>query len=86
MIHPPLERLTPRETEILHQMAQGLSNKEIAFALSLSGETVKTHVAKVLAKLGAANRSHAAVLALKRGIVRLDELKLIQSREVCGND
>jgi DNA-binding NarL/FixJ family response regulator len=83
---PPLEHLTVRETEVLRQLAQGLSNKEIASALSLSGETVKTHVAKVLAKLRAANRSQAAVLALKSGIVRLDELELIRSREVCGND
>ncbi len=81
-----IDHLTARETEVLRHMAQGLSNKEIACALSVSGETVKTHVANILAKLRAANRSQAAMLALKRGIVRLDELQFIQPREMSGND
>jgi two-component system, NarL family, response regulator LiaR len=74
--------LTTRETEVLQQLTQGLSNKEIACALSISNETVKTHVANILAKLGAASRSHAAVLALKSGMVALDSLTVMRSREV----
>lgn len=69
----PREELTPRETEVLRRLAQGLSNKEIAEALSISEETVKTHVSNVLAKLEAENRAQAIVQALKRGLVSLEE-------------
>ncbi len=67
--------LTAREIEVLRHVALGLSNKEIAAALSVREETVKTHVTHVLAKLDVANRSQAIVQALKRGIVALDELE-----------
>jgi DNA-binding NarL/FixJ family response regulator len=67
--------LTARETEVLRHVALGLSNKDIAAALSVREETVKTHVTHVLAKLEVANRSQAIVQALKRGIVALDELE-----------
>ena len=69
----PREELTARETEVLRRLAQGLSNKEIAEALSISEETVKTHVSNVLAKLDAENRAQAIVQALKRGLVSLEE-------------
>ncbi len=71
----PREELTARETEVLRRLAQGLSNKEIAEALSISEETVKTHVSNVLAKLEAENRAQAIVQALKRGLVALEELQ-----------
>ena len=69
------ETLTARETEVLRHVALGLSNRDIAAALSVSEETVKTHVTHVLAKLNVDNRAQAIVQALKRGIVSLDELQ-----------
>ncbi len=67
--------LTVRESEVLRRVVQGRSNKEIAEALCISEETVKSHVAKVLAKLQVENRAQAIVQALKRGLVSLDELQ-----------
>jgi NarL family two-component system response regulator LiaR len=64
----PRERLTPRETEVLGLIARGLSNKRIALELGLSEKTVKTHVAHVLAKLGVADRTQAAVYAVRGGL------------------
>jgi two-component system, NarL family, response regulator LiaR len=69
------EVLTPREVEVLRHLALGLSNKEIAAALVVGEETVKTHVGNVLAKLHVENRSQAIVQALKLGLVSLDELQ-----------
>jgi two-component system, NarL family, response regulator LiaR len=66
--------LTPREVEVLRQLALGLANKEIAQALSIGEETVKSHVGNVFSKLQVENRSQAVVQALKRRIVRLEEL------------
>jgi two-component system, NarL family, response regulator LiaR len=66
--------LTPREVEVLRQLALGLANKEIAHALSISEETVKSHVGNVLGKLRVENRSQAIVQALKRRLVTLEEL------------
>jgi two-component system, NarL family, response regulator LiaR len=60
--------LTPREEEVLGHIARGLSNKRIAFELGLSEKTVKTHVAHVLSKLGVADRTQAAVYAVRAGI------------------
>jgi DNA-binding NarL/FixJ family response regulator len=68
------EDLTPREVEVVRLVAAGRSNKEIAEALGIGEETVKTHVGRVLAKLGAENRAQAAIQALKRGMVNLEEL------------
>lgn len=71
----PHEELTPRETEVLRHLALGRPNKEIATALSIGEETVKTHVASILAKLAVENRAQAIVQALKRGLVSLEELE-----------
>ena len=61
--------LTKREGEVLKQLALGLSNKEIAQALSISYETVKEHVQHVLRKLGVSDRTQAAVWAVRKGFV-----------------
>lgn len=73
--HAAGEALTARETDVLRQLALGRSNKEIASALAVGEETVKTHVAHVLSKLNVENRAQAIVQALKRGLVSLDELQ-----------
>lgn len=66
--------LTPREMDVLRQLALGRANKEIAHALAISEETVKSHVGNLLGKLQVENRSQAILQALKRGLVKLGEL------------
>jgi len=61
--------LTRRESEVLKQLALGLSNKEIAQALSISYETVKEHVQHILRKVGVSDRTQAAVWAVRKGLV-----------------
>jgi len=71
---PPTEDpLTEREVEVLKFVAQGLSNREIADILVISERTVRTHVTNILSKLHLANRTQAALYALREGLARLDE-------------
>jgi DNA-binding NarL/FixJ family response regulator len=65
------EELTAAETRILQQIAAGKSNKEIAYEMNISENTVKTHVKNVFEKLGVSDRTSAATLAIKRGLVRI---------------
>jgi NarL family two-component system response regulator YdfI len=65
------ESLTRREVEVLQMLAGGLSNKEIAARLSISDHTVKFHVASILGKLGAASRTEAVSIGIRRGLVLL---------------
>jgi len=69
--HAADDVLTPREVEVLRLVAGGNANKEIAAQLSLTEETVKSHVRNILAKLGANDRTHAVAIGLKRGIIDL---------------
>ncbi len=71
---PPTQNpLTEREETILKLVAQGLTNQEIAATLVLSELTVRTHVSNILAKLHLANRTQAALYALRKGIANLEE-------------
>jgi DNA-binding NarL/FixJ family response regulator len=63
------EPLTPRELEVVARIAEGLANEEIARELVVSTSTVKNHVARIVVKLGARNRTHAAALAVARRYV-----------------
>jgi len=65
----PLDRLTPREREVLVLIGRGFANKRIALELGLAEKTVKTHVGHVLGKLGVSDRTQAAVLAVRAGLV-----------------
>jgi DNA-binding NarL/FixJ family response regulator len=65
------EALTRREREVLQMLASGLANKEIAAKLNLSDHTVKFHVASILGKLGAASRTEAVAIGIRRGLVLL---------------
>lgn len=66
------EDLTPAESNVLRMIVGGMSNKEIAFALDVSENTVKTHVKNIFDKIGVSDRTSAATTAIKRGLVRVD--------------
>ena len=68
----PLDSLTQRETEILRLVVEGLSNKAIAQALSVSENTVKYHMKNILQKLGVQNRTEAATHAIRAGLLKSD--------------
>ncbi|PWU18171.1 MAG: DNA-binding response regulator [Verrucomicrobia bacterium] len=65
------EELTPREVQVLHQLAKGLANKEIADVLKITEYTVKDHLKNILGKLRVADRTEAVTAALQRGIIYL---------------
>jgi DNA-binding NarL/FixJ family response regulator len=68
-LHVVSETPTEREATVLSLAAKGNSNKQIAFKLSISEDTVKAHMKTVFAKLGAADRTHAVTIAAKRGLI-----------------
>ncbi|HTN50175.1 MAG TPA: response regulator transcription factor [Burkholderiaceae bacterium] len=68
--HATDDALTPAEIRVLQLIAEGNANKEIARTLALSEETVKGQVRNILSKLGAKDRTHAAMIGLKRGIIQ----------------
>ena len=63
--------LSERELEVLHSMAQGMSNQEIGAVLNIGESTVKSHVNRILSKLGVNDRTQAVIISVKRGIVSL---------------
>ena len=67
-----IDKLTPREMEVLRLLAQGLPNRRIGERLSINERTVKYHVASILAKLEAANRTEAVMRAIERGLITLE--------------
>jgi DNA-binding NarL/FixJ family response regulator len=69
--HATDDALTPAEVRVLRLIAQGNANKEIAAQLAITEETVKGQVRNILAKLGAKDRTHAAMIGFKRGIIEL---------------
>ncbi|MBV9613891.1 MAG: response regulator transcription factor, partial [Ktedonobacteraceae bacterium] len=68
--------LTEREQTVLRQLALGQTNREIAETLTITEETVKTHVGNILTKLQLAHRTQAAIYAIKKGFISLDEIQL----------
>ncbi|MEM8862509.1 MAG: response regulator transcription factor [Chloroflexota bacterium] len=70
------QKLTEREMDVLKLLAHGQTNKKIAASLVVSEETVKTHVGNILSKLQMNHRTSAVVLALKQGLIMLDEIDL----------
>lgn len=74
MHSPPTQPLTPRESQVVSLVAEGLSNREIGHRLHISRHTVRTYLNSVFAKLGASNRAQAAVLAERSG--QIEEVPL----------
>jgi two-component system, NarL family, response regulator LiaR len=73
---PLAEELSEREREVLAQLAHGRTNREIAQALHVGEETIKTHVGNILSKLQLNHRTQAVIYALKRGVVSLEDVEL----------
>jgi two-component system, NarL family, response regulator LiaR len=71
----PVESLTPREADVLRQLVAGRANRDIAHALDIGEETVKSHVSHVLAKLHVDNRAQAIAEALRRRLVSIEDLE-----------
>ena len=69
------QELTPREFEVLKQIVDGKSNKEIGAELDISEATVKTHINSLLGKLGVTDRTQAATAAIRRGMVPFESLR-----------
>ena len=69
--HAGEDLLTPAEIRVLHLIAEGCANKEIGAQLAISEETIKSQVRSILSKLNANDRTHAAMIGLKRGIIEL---------------
>ncbi len=67
---PPVPELTPRQTEILHSITRGLTNADIAKLLGIREDSVKEHVNAIFIKLGAANRSEAITIALRKHLLK----------------
>ncbi len=74
----PAEELSPREREVLILAGQGLPSSEVATILSITGRTVAAHLTSIYGKLGARNKTEAILLALKKGLVMLDELYFLE--------
>ncbi len=72
--------LSPREMEILQYITRGFSNKEVAYALGISRQTVKNHMTSILRKLAVNDRTQAAVYALRHGWIRLQDTKNLPPR------
>lgn len=70
-LEPGEEELTARETEVLHMMTAGLTNREIATALGISENTVKFHVASIFGKLGTSTRTETVTEGIRRGLILL---------------
>jgi DNA-binding NarL/FixJ family response regulator len=70
---PIFAPLSPREVEILDNIAQGLTNKQVAYALSISEQTVKNHMSSILRKLSVNDRTQAVVYAMRQGWIRMPE-------------
>ena len=68
---PPLQALSARETEVLHMLADGLGNKEIAWRLRISEHTVKFHIGSIFNKLNVSSRTEAVATAIRRGLIAL---------------
>lgn len=70
---PIFAPLSPREVEILDNIAQGMTNKQVAYALTISEQTVKNHMSSILRKLSVNDRTQAVVYAMKQGWIRIPE-------------
>ena len=70
---PIFAPLSPREVEILDNIAQGMTNKQVAFALSISEQTVKNHMSSILRKLSVNDRTQAVVYAMRQGWIKMPE-------------